>query len=232
MPRAETIKKNAADIKKWSLLIKGASITLMTSILLVSVIYLVSFFYDRYSSFSVSVNKNDMVKQGLTLSETGEFDKPIARLDADAIKDCTNISGDNLPENIDMINGEHSGSDYLAYTFYLKNTGEDTLTYKYSITISNVTLNVDAAIRCRLYVNGESFTYAKTKDDGSGPENNTEEFLTLSTITEKYIRNFKPGDQTKFTVVFWLEGDDPECVDSIIGGRFKSDMKISIVEGS
>ena len=30
--------------------------------------------------------------------------------------------------------------------------------------------------------------------------------------------NFRVGDVDKYTVVIWLDGDDPECVDKIIGG--------------
>jgi hypothetical protein len=33
-------------------------------------------------------------------------------------------------------------------------------------------------------------------------------------------------------VVIWIEGDDPECTDDIIGGKFKVTMDITIVEGS
>jgi hypothetical protein len=43
----------------------------------------------------------------------------------------------------------------------------------------------------------------------------------------KQISRYKTGDITKFTIVIWLEGDDPDCVDSIIGGQFKVDMSIN-----
>ena len=38
-----------------------------------------------------------------------------------------------------------------------------------------------------------------------------------------------PGEYTKFTIVVWLEGDDPECVDTILGGVFKIDMNMSVL---
>ena len=37
----------------------------------------------------------------------------------------------------------------------------------------------------------------------------------VTTISHK---NFRVGDVDKYTVVIWLDGDDPECVDKIIGG--------------
>ena len=53
--------------------------------------------------------------------------------------------------------------------------------------------------------------------------------MTGSTVVKQEIRNFRPGDITKYTVVVWLEGNDPECTDQVIGGTIKIDMAMSIV---
>ena len=230
--RADGIKKTAKQIKRATVLRHVASIALASMLLVTGVTYAVSVFFDNYSSFSMSVMKYDMVKQGLTLSASPEFDTPTSKLNADAIKNCTNISGDSLPGNIDSISGQHNGDDYIAYTCYLKNMGEDTVTYQYKIELSNVTKGVDEAVRFRLFVNGEPATYAKTKKDGSGPELGTTEFISLSTVLQKQRRNFAPGDVDRFTIVIWLEGDEPEWFDDIIGGRFNAEMIFEIVEGS
>ena len=37
---------------------------------------------------------------------------------------------------------------------------------------------------------------------------------------------YKKGDIDKFTIVIWLEGDDPDCVDNILGGEIKMHMEI------
>ena len=36
-----------------------------------------------------------------------------------------------------------------------------------------------------------------------------------------------PGKIDKFTVIVYLEGDDPECDDSLIGGEMKMHMDIT-----
>ena len=38
-----------------------------------------------------------------------------------------------------------------------------------------------------------------------------------------------PGEVVKFTVVLWIEGHDPDCLDQLIGGQLKAEMKINIV---
>ena len=44
-----------------------------------------------------------------------------------------------------------------------------------------------------------------------------------------HVSNFRPGDYTKFTIVIWIEGNDFDTTDDIIGGQFKVDMKINII---
>ena len=53
-------------------------------------------------------------------------------------------------------------------------------------------------------------------------------FTSESTVTEGSVYNFKPGDISKVTVVIWLEGNDPDCTDDILGGQFKLDMIMDI----
>ena len=37
----------------------------------------------------------------------------------------------------------------------------------------------------------------------------------------------KSGDIDKFTIVIFLEGDDPDCTDELIGGEMKMHMDIT-----
>ena len=39
--------------------------------------------------------------------------------------------------------------------------------------------------------------------------------------------DFKPGEIDKFTIVIYLEGDDPDCIDALIGGDMKMHMDIT-----
>jgi hypothetical protein len=43
------------------------------------------------------------------------------------------------------------------------------------------------------------------------------------------INGFAPGDVTKYTIVIWLEGTDPDCIDWIIGGMMRVEMVINAV---
>ena len=103
------------------------------------------------------------------------------------------------------------------------------VTYEYQVVIANMTQGIEQAVRVRLYVNGEATDYARTRSDGTGPEPGTTEFVSESVVARTQITDFAPGDITKYTVVIWLEGNDPECIDNILGGEFKVDMSMSII---
>lgn len=226
-----TIRRGAKETRKYAVAMRVMAVLVIILVLLIAIGYAVSYFYDKFGSFTVKISKYDMVKQGLTLSETPDWDKSISRLNADIVYDMTNISGQDLPDNIDKINGSHNGENYIAYTFYLINAGEDTITYKGEMTIENVTGGVDEAIRVSVFQNGEETVYGKTKSDGSGKESDCDKEFESSTVAMSTKRkDFKPGDKDKYTVVIWLEGNDPDCVDDIVGGTMKLGMDFKIIE--
>ena len=223
------LRRTASEVKRYRMLMRIIPIAVGCATAALALLYAVTAMYSKYGSFTVTVNKFDSVKYALTLSETPEFTDPIARLNCKASQEVTNIDGSTLPKDLDMINGEHNGKNYVAYTFYCKNAGEETVTYEYQLYIANMTLDIEKAVRVRLYVNGEPTDYARTRCDGTGPEPGTTEFVSESVIARQQIADFAPGDITKYTVVIWLEGNDPECLDNILGGEFKIDMSMSIV---
>ena len=227
------LRRTAKEVKRHSLVMRVLALLAIILILIVAIAYGISYFYDKFGSFTVKVNKYDMVKQGLSLSEAPEYDKSIAVLNADIVYDMTNISGNDLPENIDKVNGSHNGENYIAYTFYLINSGSDTISYEGSMSIENVTNDLDEAIRVAIYYNGEKTVYGKTKSDGTGIEGDCDkEFLTSSVVMRTSSEDFKAKSKDKYTVVVWLEGNDPDCVDDIIGGTLKLSMNFKITEST
>ncbi|MCR5292066.1 MAG: hypothetical protein K6E28_04140 [Eubacterium sp.] len=227
------LRRTAGEVKRHVILTRILALLIGVLVAIIAVAYAISYFYDKFGSFTVKVNKYDMAKQGLCLSETPEYEHTISSLNAGIVYDMTNISGNDLPANIDKINGSHNGQNYIAYTFYLINAGEDTLSYEGEMYMENVTNGVDEAIRVAIYQNGEKTVYGKTKSTGAGKESDCdEEFLASTVVMRTQKEGFEPKDRDKYTVVIWLEGNDPECLDDIIGGTIKFGMKFKIIEST
>ena len=228
-----TLRRTAKETKRHVVVMRILGLLVILLVAVIAIAYAISYFYDKYGSFTVKINKYDMMRQGLTLSETPEYDKTNSVLNANIVYDMTNISGEDLPDNLDMVNGSHNGESYIAYTFYLINAGDDTISYESEMTLENVTNHVDEAVRVAIWVNGEKTVYGKTKSDGSGKEGDCDEEFTSSTVVMKSGReSFKPQAKDKYTVVIWLEGNDPDCTDALIGGTLKLGMDFKIVEST
>ena len=227
------LRRSAKEVKRHSALARAIALIIGLLVAIIAVTYVISYFYDKFGSFTVKVNKYDMAKQGLSLSETPEYEHTTSVLNANIVYDMTNISGLDIPPNVDKINGTHNGENYIAYTFYLINAGKDTISYEGELYIENVTKGVDEAVRVAVYENGEKTVYGKTKSSGAGIESDCdEEFLSSSVIMRTRQEGFKPKDRSKYTIVIWLEGNDPDCVDAIIGGTIKFTMEFKIIEST
>ena len=58
------------------------------------------------------------------------------------------------------------------------------------------------------------------------PEEGCVNFESDTIVCSYEEANFLVGNVDKYTIVIWMEGDDPECVDRIIGGSVELSMNI------
>lgn len=227
--RIGILQRTAKEVKGYNVALRILSAALGAMLLLTIILYIIAALYMKTGSFTVRIDKVDMTKYGLMLSESRDMFSPTSHLNAKIEKSITNIAEDWLPDNLGMIDGDHSGPNYIAYTFYLQNGGDVEVSYEYSVVMANITNALDEAIRLRLYVNDVPTNYAKTRSDGKGPEQGAKEFYSSTLMMKDRKDGFMPGDVTKFTVVLWIEGNDPDCVDWLIGGEMKVEMDIGII---
>ena len=220
-------KTNPKHIKKFMLEKKVKKILIVVLLfiflLLLILYYTIGIIYNS-GNFSVTLDRNLYFDKGLIIYDDQNYKVYRSELLAPAPETFDNISYKWLPEDIDkQKGGSHNGDNYLAYTFYVENTGSDVSDYWSEVVIEDVIKNVDEAVRMRIYKNGEYVTYAKVGADGQ-PEPNTVAFQDEKVIVLEHTPNFKPGDIDKYTIVLWIEGADPECTDNILGGEFKVHM--------
>ena len=202
-------------------------IVIILFILLLAIFFVLMVIY-KGGSFTVTLDPNFSLKSGLVLFEHLDNPEPKNRLYAKEIDFMDNISVNWLPQNINNeAEGAHNGENYIAYTFYVGNHGKETINYWYQINILDVIKNVDEAIRIMIYQNNERIIYAKKNELTSNPEEGTTPFYSDDIAVLKQRKHIKPNENDKYTIVIYLEGDDPECVDAIIGGEIKLKMEIT-----
>lgn len=204
-------------------------IALLLLVLVVCILFIMAFMQEKMGNFTINLNRLELYRKGIAIADTGNFDKPTARLSVNTVKDATNITMSDLPDNLDEIDGDHNGRNYMAYTYYVRNAGKEDVSYVANITLDSCSKGAEEAVRVAVWRNGERIVYAMPARDGSNEEN-CENFLSGELVCSYTEENFLVGNVDKYTIVIWMEGEDPECVDAIVGGSVEFSMTIDALD--
>ena len=201
-------------------------LTLLGLVLLLAILFIIAFTQEKMGNFTINLNRLEMYRKGIAMSADPDFTAPTARLRASSVEDATNISIADLPDNLDDIDGDHNGKNYMAYTYYVRNAGKENTSYVATLTLDSSTKGAEDAVRIAIWRNGERIVYAEPSRDGT-PEEGCENFVSRYLACVYYEPEFLVGNVDKYTVVIWMEGDDPECTDNIVGGNIQFSMNIN-----
>ncbi len=194
----------------------------------------ITFYGQNAGNFVMSVDTAARLR-GIVISNDETFAFSTSRLMSDPINEARDVTYAWLKrEEVQETPGNYvdPDHDYVAYTFWVKNEGFETIDLNYYIRITEVYNNLDAAIRILVIDNGVETMYMKPDSTNSTTYPSymptAEHFLTTATVMRKLIPNFKPGEIRKFSVIVWLEGNDPDTSDDILGGMIKMQMNFTI----
>lgn len=194
-------------------------------LLVVTVLFITAFMQEKMGNFTINLNRLELFRKGIAIDEDPYFSQPTARLTAATVADATNISIDDIPSDVDTIDGGHNGDNYMAYTYYVRNAGKEDVYYTASITLDACSKGAEEAVRVAVWRNGERTVYAYPSANGD-PEKDCVNFESPGVVCSFTEEEFLVGNVDKYTVVIWMEGDDPECVDKIVGGSVEFSMHI------
>ncbi|HEY8395982.1 MAG TPA: hypothetical protein VIK96_04315 [Bacilli bacterium] len=223
-----------------SVILKKSTLSFLIIIfgLLSIIMFLLTLYGSSSGNFMIATDP-DAYERGIVLSETAEFTEPSSRLFATTISNVEDMTYDNLALEA-ILNAEGDYFDpintYLAYTFYLKNNGKETVTVEYSLTIQEMNRNVEEAIRFVFIDDGYIQMFQKPdsvpKEYKFIVNRKPDEIInfTDSEVFRFQITDFKPEDVKHFSIIMYIEGNDDDCNDSILGGSLKASMQFSIVE--
>ncbi|MEI6578530.1 MAG: hypothetical protein WCN92_03605 [Eubacteriales bacterium] len=246
------VRTTARQLSKRKQLTRLLLILLILSLLIMSIVFAGASFLNRAGRFTINLDPESFTKYGISISATEDFKDPTILLQGTALKNMWNITKDwilNNPNNkeyyskgdptyktfadIDKVDGDHNGKDYIAYTFWIKNAGTKDAGYYGSLNIDSVAKGADEAIRIMVFRNGVPTEYGKIPKDPKAPYATfgiDKYFLNTRMAADMTNKDFKVGDKDRYTVLIWLEGWDPECVNGIMGGEVKLSMNFKVLE--
>ena len=243
------VNMTAERIHRRDFLIRLIAVILIALLAVLGISFGVSELLNKAGRFTVSLMPNEY---GISLSEKPDFSEPTLNLYAEPISQMDNITKDwiqNLKgelgddpvyksfNDIDKVWGQHNGKNYIAYTFGVKNASadkKDVVTYKVTLNMLYKYKGADEAVRVAVFKNGVPTVYAKHRKgtpDGLEDFAADKNFLSDDIVMQEVRSGFAVGDKDKYTVVVWLEGEDPECVNDIMGGEAKFSMDFMVLSG-
>ena len=221
------VKVTAEKVYKRKILTKILLIIVIILLLFLSGVYAVLYVVNETGNFTIALDENLKATRNIYVSKYKDFRETQDILSAEYIEYMDNITESWLPEDIDgEYEGSHNGDNYIAYTFYVKNCGKENETYEASVSVLSVIKDVDEAVRVAIYTNGEKKVYANAAKGTNEAEEGTIKFISNRMVMRQERLDIKPGEVDKYTIVIWLEGNDPECIDDILGGEMKLEMNI------
>lgn len=219
---------------------KFFTIGILISGILSAVLGVVTFYGQQAGNFVMNVDYNAF-NRGIVISDNRTMENAGPQLYSEAVQDAKDVTYRWLDISSAMeTDGNFYDPDlkYVAYTFYVQNVGSETVDMVYSIRITDVYKDLDAAIRVIVIDNGVETIYQKPDEADefgvlptypvSMPE--TVPFLDEDTVVRRIIPSFTPNEIRKFTILVWLEGEDPDTNDDVLGGLIKFRMTFSIEE--
>ena len=223
----QKINKSAKETVKKKNKVKLLVTLLIALFILLLNIYIILSFSYKEKSFTVYLNNDDVIERNLIIYESKDNKRLKPYIKAESLHDLSNISINWLPENINSeADGSHNGENYIAYTFYAENLGQQDINYTATIKISDIIRNLDESVRVVVYKNDEKTVYAKVNPKTGEAEEGTKKFVDVETVMLEKIENFVVGSVDKYTVVIFVEGNDPECTDALIGGEIGIYMEL------
>lgn len=145
------------------------------------------------------------------------------------------IHNENTPFDLGTSDTER-GLRFFKYTFFVKNVGTIPAKYDFDVKIVEQihpenSFSLDEYLRLMVFEGEEKTVYARrsltkeavdvdsqdlVKEDVCGPEGSPKyrgeaELFLSDTLLARRSNLLKPEEMIMYTVLFWLEGDDPEC---------------------
>ena len=217
---------------------------------LASIVVIVLTYYGHNAgNFSIRINDRDNRALVVSESHEGLTTDPRQRLSAAAIRNANDMTFTDIypsQQFYQAISGNGQFNDprfsYLAYSFYVKNTSMHGIagTLVYSMRVLDDFRGMASALRVMIVTQdmgqaGYSLEVFRQYDplinSGNGGQGITwpETEWANNQVFQRTLLSFPGGQFRKFTVFIWLEGNDPNTNDSILGGRSRFEMTLTLL---
>lgn len=204
-----------------------------------SLIIVISLFMGQESGNFVIQVESGNVRKSIRITDNLSNESYESRLEAGGFLEMSDTTFTRFSGKLEQYistDGVYADEDYqvYAYTFYIVNNCEESLDLKATMFYSNVTNSLDKAIRIMTITGEEKLRrcYQAADDkvvDYGASYPSVSNFPGNGVAYEEEYLTVNPRDIIRYTIVVWIEGNDPDCVDELQRGTIKFNLKLSIL---
>ena len=220
---------------------KRLIISLCFTGILVTLIVILAYFGQNVGSFSIKLG-DDLTSRQIFISEKEDFSWYDSRLEAASVKDAAPISYipwvKNNENNFKKTDGAMIACDnsIISYTFYLKNMGREIVNVMQQCSITGKNDGLELVTWLEYFEDdNEGIVY----QGGNVPDKASDPFferypdpklydLENNIAYENKFYDLHPGDVKKFTLITWVDSQDPDLSEEILGGTIRFEIYFSL----
>ena len=214
-------------------------VLLYASVLGIAVAIISTSFFSR--PFFINSDNGTYIPVNIKLSEQEHFQTSFDTLSVESVLADQSISSSSIDMDA-IINSEGKYIDenytYLAYSFFIRNDSQQTITLEYQMKITNVKDHMNDFVRVMLIEDDENYTIYQNEDDSYDQDISTSyhqlsleaTFVSDDTVFVGEISDFKSNEVRCFRVVMWLEEEDPDIILNHQNGSFETQLLFKVKE--
>jgi hypothetical protein len=200
----------------------------------------ITFYGHSTGNFVISIDP-DAAPRGIEMADHISFDSTHTRTFVNSTISRMDTSYESLALD-EILNSEgefkNANQQYTAYSFYIRNSGTETITIDYYMHITQMNFLSDNHIRVLIIEDDAHHrAYQKVIQTSDEDENLNEQtmplwssFKSATLIFSDSIIQLKPGDIKSFRIVIWIEEDKSQNEDNIQSGGASFVLMFSVRE--
>ena len=177
------------------------------------------------------------IRPNIEVADNMSFESSSGMLNANLVLDGIGMTYTDIKlDEILLSEGQYIDTDhtYMAYSFYFKNSGTETITIDYYMRIISTYNFMNEYVRVLVIQDDTIYQmYQKSDDIDDEPieyENLPQaiEFESNTMIFRNSFEDLKPGEIKLFRVIMWLEEQDPDIAKNTLSGSIECHFNFSI----
>jgi hypothetical protein len=177
------------------------------------------------------------IRPDVEVADNINFESSSGMLNADLVLDGIGMTYSDIKlDEILLSEGQYIDPDhtYMAYSFYFKNSGTETITVDYYMRIISTYNFMNEYVRVLVIQDDTVYQMYQKRDDFDDEPIEYEnlpqaiEFESNTMIFRNYFEDFKPGEIKLFRVIMWLEEQDPDIAKNTLSGSIECHFNFSI----